>query len=115
VYGPPSKTVHAAFVPVPSPAVAAEVLDDEIVLLDEATGKLHVLDARGAQVWTACNGERTVRAISVLLAAAHQADPPVVYDDVVAFVQRLVDARVVVSKPVSGARRNLRRRRKDDR
>jgi len=57
------------------PAACSEVtaypVDDELVLYDPRSNQAFVLNPTAAQIWTLCDGSRTVAALTETLAAAY--------------------------------------------
>jgi len=53
------------------PDVSSQTLDDELILYDPDLGRAHVLNRTAAQVWSLCDGTRSVEAIARQLATAH--------------------------------------------
>ncbi len=70
--------------------VLAEELDGEMVLLDERTGTVHVLNASAALVWKGCDRPADLGELAGSLAAAHEADPTTVERDVLALGRQLL-------------------------
>lgn len=69
--------------------VIAEELDGELVLLDERTGRLHVLNATAALVWRCLDGAVDVTTLATEISEELGADHDTVYQDVRALVHRL--------------------------
>lgn len=84
-----AEDVGLAFVARPRSTVAAAVLDDEAVLFDEATGRLHTLDRIATVVWECLDGSARLRDIASELAHAFGADSAVVEADVLGLVRAL--------------------------
>jgi hypothetical protein len=91
--------VDGAYVPVPRPTVSAVELDGETVLLERATGALHLLNPVGTAVWSSFDGDRTIDAVVALLSEEAGAEPATVRHDVVAFVRELAGAGLLVEGP----------------
>jgi hypothetical protein len=74
------------------PDVVFRQLDDEWVIYDPVTNRLHALNLTAALVWEHCTGERTVAEIAgeVLGAFEPAPDPQAVQRDVSDTVQRLL-------------------------
>ena len=64
-------------------------LDDEWVIFDPVTDRLHALNTTAALVWSECDGEHDVVAIAGEVAAAF--DPPPSRDRVLEDVRRAID------------------------
>lgn len=65
-----------------SDGLLAEELDGELVVLDQRTGALHVLNAPAALVWRCCDGADELGELAAGLAEATGADRAVVERDV---------------------------------
>lgn len=59
-------------------------LDDQWVIFDPITDKLHALNLTAALIWSECTGERNLGAIAAEVATSF--DPPMSRDDVLADV-----------------------------
>lgn len=91
------------FVPERRDAVAAAEIDGEIVLLDTATGALHVLNAVAGLVWSELDGRRDVDTIVAELSAVAGGDGGEVRRDVTNFVEQLAHSGLLSEgPPVSG-------------
>ena len=75
--------------PRPVPWVAAVGLDDEIVLFDERSARLHLLDAVATAVWTRLDGRTTFDDLVRDLSTTFGTEERRVRDDVIAFLRRL--------------------------
>jgi hypothetical protein len=65
-------------------------LDDEWVIFDPVTDRLHALNLTAALVWAECDGERDVAAIADEVASAF--DPPLPRDRVLDDVRGAIEA-----------------------
>ena len=83
--------------PRPRAAVTTLPLDDELVLYEPESGQAHVLNPTAAHIWTLCDGERTVEAVSEALAAAYGVDYARASADVRTLISGLVEAGLLVS------------------
>jgi hypothetical protein len=83
-------------VPTPAPSVVAFAVADEIVLLDERTGTIHLLNPTSAQVWRSLDARTSVAEVSRRMAAAYGVDLSVVAGSVADLVRRLADDGLVV-------------------
>lgn len=73
----------------PGTWVAAEELDGEMVLYDEDTGAMHVLNPSASAIWSNLDADRNLGQVAEELASAFQADAAVVREDVVRTVREL--------------------------
>jgi hypothetical protein len=78
-----------AFVAVPRPSICSLELDGEMVLLDEATGRSHVLNPTGSMVWRFLDGSGPIAELIADLADAYETDPAVVEADVMELIRSL--------------------------
>lgn len=69
--------------------VASAEVDGEVVLYDEGTGRIHLLNASAALIWACCDGSVTLDELAGELGQATAADPHQVRADVMALVGRL--------------------------
>lgn len=92
--GPSVRTVLVA-----APEVRTVVLDDEAVLVHEATGDLHRLDAVGTAIWSCFDGRSPIEEICADLADAFGIDEAVVMADVDTLVTKLRDLGLLVEAP----------------
>src|SRR5215207_2690811 len=58
-------------------------VDEEIVVLDRATGYVHQLNATASQIWRACDGRHSVEDIAAQIAELFESAPEAVRRDVV--------------------------------
>ena len=97
---PDVRSVHPH--PHPHPRARDDVvfrqLDDQWVIFDPTTDRLHALNLTAALIWTECAGERDVVGIADQVAAAF--DPPASLDgvlrDVTATVERFREQGLLV-------------------
>lgn len=89
-------TIDRAFVAEPWDRIAATELDGEVVLYDEQTGRVHVLNHSGAVVWQLLDGTASVGEIAAAIAEASGGDLDAVTFDVLALVRMLADLGVLV-------------------
>jgi len=75
--------IHGSFAPQPRPTVASVLLDDEGVLLDEATGEFHLLSQTASIAWRCFDGTGTLDEIATDLAELFDTDPEQVRRDVI--------------------------------
>lgn len=84
--------LDGSFVPVPAPGVVAVAAGREAILVDEGTGKLHLLNATGALLWACFDGTSTVEDICTDVADLLGAPYDEVLADTLAAVEGLVAA-----------------------
>jgi hypothetical protein len=100
-----SPRVTASFVPAHAPGAVAVDADGEAVVVDEATGQLHLLNTIGALLWNCFDGNSSLAEICADFAAELDAPFELVLGDTVAAVGTmvgdgiLVDARAFGSEP----------------
>jgi hypothetical protein len=82
--------------PRPREGLTSEVLDDEMVVYDGASRTLHHLNRAATLVWLYCDGEHTIDSISEKLANESVTAPDAIRRDVVALVQELDAASLLV-------------------
>jgi hypothetical protein len=87
-YGPPGDE-FGLFVPTRRDGISQVGVDGELVLLDTATGTLHVLNRVAAAVWSELDGKRDLEEIVARLSAAAGAEPERVREDVIALLDQL--------------------------
>lgn len=85
--------------PVPASSVTAATLDDELVLCDERSGEVFILNVTGARVWSLCDGSRTIEALADLLAAEYQIDDQRALTEVQSLIGDLLDANLITMPP----------------
>jgi hypothetical protein len=81
--------IDDAFRPRRAPATHTVEIDGEAIVLDEASNRLHLLNASGALVWACCDGSGTLREIGADLAANVGIPVDQVTNDVVAMARAL--------------------------
>lgn len=91
-----SDTIDAAFVPRRRDDVAVEELDAELVVLDERTGRLHVLNPTATVVWQCLDGDADLATLAVELATAFGAEADAVRADLLTLVRQLADDGLLV-------------------
>jgi len=82
--------------PAPHPQTAGRVIDGEAVLLLAETNEIQVLNPVGSRIFELADGQRSLAEIASLLTDEYNVDLNQALDDVRAFVQQLVDYRVLV-------------------
>jgi hypothetical protein len=74
--------IDGAFVARPRTSVAAVEVDGEVVLFEEESHDLHVLNPTASVLWQCFDGEVTIDELIADLADAYQADPAEIRADV---------------------------------
>jgi hypothetical protein len=94
--------VDLSFVPVPKALVAVVELDGRTVLIDGATGLVHVLDPIGSVVWRCLDGVVGLGVLADELAAGFGADPEVVRGDLLDLTRSLARLGLLegIARPV---------------
>jgi hypothetical protein len=69
--------------------VACRIVDDEVVILDRATGHVHRLNPTASCIWNHCDGLNTPEAIAGYLAEDFNQSPDAVVKDVIDTIQKL--------------------------
>lgn len=85
----------------PAPGVEAARFSGEKVVLDPAGRMLRGLNATGARVWELLDGRRTVLEVAHALAAESGVNPTRALSDVSAFLQHLLDRRLIAPAKVA--------------
>lgn len=75
--------IDSSSVPLARPDLAAVEVDDEIVLYDDTTGRLHRLNPGAATLWRCLDGTGTLADVARDIAEVYHADPEQVLADVV--------------------------------
>ena len=81
--------------PVPASSVTTATLDDELVLCDERSGEVFVLNVTGARIWSLCDGSRPIEALARLIAAEYQIDEQRSQAEVRNLIDSLLDANLM--------------------
>ena len=81
----------------PAPGAATVEVADEVIVVDESIGVLHLLNPMGALVWRCFDGVSPLDEICADLADVHGVPVATVESDVSALAQRLLDERVAVA------------------
>ena len=93
---PPRRIDGATCKPRPRDGLTAAVLDDELVVYDGASRTLHHLNREATLVWLCCDGARTIDGISESLAHGNIAAADTIRRDVIALVEELDAASLLV-------------------
>ena len=88
---PTTSEIRGAFIPRQRPSVATVEVDDEAVLYDEASERLHVLNPTAAVIWSCCDGTLTVDELVGALAEAYGTDEVSITADVHAVLASFAD------------------------
>jgi len=89
------RTIDAHFAPAPWPWVASVELDGEVVLYDEDTGRVHLLNESASIVWQLLDGESTIEQIGRDVAGAAGVEPLEVISQVIDLVRMLAGVGVI--------------------
>lgn len=89
VHGAELEPVDGSFVPQPAAGLVGLELDGELLLLDQRTDRLHVLDALGTVIWNVFDGDVTVDELTGDLADAFGAPAETVRTDLGGLVDAL--------------------------
>lgn len=87
----PAAPLDSGFVPTPVPGVEAVAAEEELVLVDEVTDQLHLLNGSAGLVWQCFDGRASVADIALDLADGLA----------VPFEQVLADTRAIVTDLVA--------------
>ena len=96
--------IDERFVPERCATVHAIEIDGEAVLLDEASGRLHLLNRTGALVWSCFDGSAALSEIVDEISDAFGVSRDGVVDDVLAIVRDLVAEGLVADATRRGAK-----------
>ena len=76
-----------------------EDLDEEIVILMEATDQIHILNETAAEIWRLVDGEKNIEQIGRSFAAFYpEEDPEALVADAEAVLRDLMDKKLVAPK-----------------
>ncbi len=67
-----------------------------LVLLDLDGGQYYSLDEVSARVWELCDGEHGVEGIVEAISAEYDAPVETIYEDVLAFLEEMLDEKLLV-------------------
>jgi hypothetical protein len=70
-----------------------------LVLLDLDGGQYYALDEVSARVWELCDGQHGVGTIVEAIGSEYDAPVETIYEDVVAFLEEMLDETLVVQEP----------------
>lgn len=88
-----------SFVPARRDGISEAEVDGELVLLDNSTGALHVLNRVGAAIWSELDGARKVDEIVADLSNASGSQVERVREDVARFLHELASGDLLSSLP----------------
>jgi hypothetical protein len=71
-----------------------------LVLLDLDGGQYYSLDEVSARVWELCDGQHAVGGIVETISAEYDAAAETIYEDVVAFIEEMLDEKLLVAEGV---------------
>lgn len=77
---------------------AWRMIDGQAVVVSTNAQRMRVLNEVGSRVWELADG-RSLREISVVLAAEFEADPSVIEADALSFAQDLVSRGMLIVEP----------------
>jgi peroxiredoxin len=97
-----SAEIDAAFRPEAVADVASVELDGEMVLLNTATGRSHLLNPTAGLIWQCFDGTGTIDEIVVDLAEAFGADQETISADVIELARSLGDQGLLVGVALAG-------------
>lgn len=81
-----------------APNVVARTLEGETVLLNLSTEEYFSLNDVGSLVWDLADGQRTIADITQVIVAEYDAERAEVLDDMLALLDELADAGLVVQR-----------------
>lgn len=93
---PDPGSLDATFVGRRRPTVAAAELEGEVVLYDEDTDRVHVLNPTAGLVWDCLDGETSLAELAAELSRHFQADRDVVHRQVLDLARQLAQEGLVV-------------------
>src|SRR2546423_1666698 len=102
--GTGASPIDGAFVPGHAPGVTAVAAEDEAVLLEDATPRLHLLNSTGALLWSFFDGTSSIADISVDIADALGFPFERVLRDAVTITNELIARALVVDASAPGLR-----------
>lgn len=76
--------------------VLAQAAAGTLVLLDLDGGQYYSLDEVSARVWEMCDGEHGVEGIVEAIGAEYDAPVETIYEDVLAFLEEMLDEKLLV-------------------
>jgi len=82
--------------PVPHPQVAAQIVDDETVIVLADAGEVAVLNPVGTRVWELIDGLRTVQQIVEAITDEYEVSPLEAQEAVQAFLETLLQDKIIV-------------------
>jgi hypothetical protein len=97
--------IDERFVPARCPTVHAIEIDGEAVLLDETSGRLHLLNRTGAMVWSCFDGSASLAEIFDDVSVAFGVSRERVAADALAIVRRLVAEGLLTDAGAENAER----------
>ena len=89
--------------PLPRADLVYAELDGETVVYDRRTRTLHHLNPTATIVWAHCDGRHTVDAIIDAIVRTRHADQDAIRTDVIALVERLTDATLLVDASLTAS------------
>jgi hypothetical protein len=101
-----SQRVNERFVPVRRAEVRSVDADGEAVLLDEANGRLHVLNATGSLVWACYDGHSSVREVVNDISDVLEVPRAIVLADTLEVTRRFSDEGLLANRGSAPPRRD---------
>jgi hypothetical protein len=86
------------------PDVILENFDDEIVIVNLASGNYYSVDAIGAEIWTMLHNGATAAEIAVQLSREYEAAASIIEQAVTEFIREALSEKLIVSDANAGAR-----------
>ena len=83
----------------PAPAVIAQIVSGEAVLMLPARGEVKVLNSIGSRIWELCGGQRRLRDIVGVIVAEYAVDQASAEQDLLIFVADLAARGLLVVAP----------------
>lgn len=81
--------------PTPHPQVAAQIVDDQAVIVLSDAGEIEVLDPVGTRVWELSDGSRTIHQIVAVIVDEFEVTLEAAQRDVAEFLETLVHDQAV--------------------
>lgn len=77
-------------------ALPFQDMDDEVIVVDTATREVHLLNATAARIWTLLAEAQSLPTLIAALEDEFEGSGPELREDVLAFLDELVDKRLCV-------------------
>ena len=82
--------------PIPHAQVAAQIVDDEAVIVLADAGEVNVFDPVGTRIWELIDGSRTIQQIIDVVVDEFEVTPEQAQVDVVEFLETLAREKMIV-------------------